>query len=280
MDKLIINLALTGTVFQRNDTPHLPLTPEEIAQDCARCAALGATIFHLHARDEEGLPTCRADVYQEIIRQVRRLAPEVIICVSTSGRFFREFQERAAVLDLEGGAKPDMASLTLGSHNFSTQASMNAPEMIRSLALKMAARVIRPELEIFDLGMLDYADYLIKKGILQPPFYCNLILGSRGTLAATPYNLAHLAHSLPPGAVWAGAGLGRFQFFINSLAIAMGGHVRVGLEDNLFLDREKEVLATNADLVGRLVRVAQAVGREVATPAEARRLLGLPQAPG
>jgi 3-keto-5-aminohexanoate cleavage enzyme len=279
MDNLIINLALTGTVFQRNDTPHLPLTPEEIARDCARAAALGVAIFHLHARDREGRPTWQPEVYREIIRQVRHLVPEAIICVSTSGRIFHDFHERAAVLELDGNAKPDMASLTLGSHNFSAQASVNDPGMILALAERMRKRGIKPELEIFDLGMMDFAHYLIRKDILRPPFYYNLMLGSRGTLAATPDNLVRLTGSLPQGAVWAGAGLGRYQFFVNSMAVTMGGNVRVGLEDNLYLDREKKVLATNEDLVRRIVRVAEAVGRHVASPPEARRLLGLSQAP-
>jgi len=279
MDNLIINLALTGTVFQSNDTPHLPLTPEEIARDCARGAALGVAIFHLHARDSEGRATWQPEVYREIIRQVRHLVPEAIICVSTSGRIFRDFHERAAVLELDGDAKPDMASLTLGSHNFATQASVNSPDMILALAKRMRQRGIKPELEIFDLGMLDYAHALIRKDILKPPFYFNLILGSRGTLAATPDNLVRLTRSLPQGAVWAGAGLGRYQFFVNSMAITMGGNVRVGLEDNLYLDPEKKVLATNEALVRRIIQVAQAVGRQVASPTEARRLLGLSQAP-
>ena len=279
MDNLIINLALTGTVFQRNDTPHLPLTQEGIARDCDRAAAQGVALFHLHARDSEGRPTWQPEVYRGIILQVRHLVPEAIICVSTSGRIFRDFHERAAVLELDGDAKPDMASLTLGSHNFAADASVNSPDMIIALARRMRQQGIKPELEIFDLGMLDFAHYLIRKDILRPPFYFNLMLGSRGTLAATPDNLVRLTRSLPPGAVWAGAGLGCYQFFVNSMAVTMGGNVRVGLEDNLFMDQKKQVLATNEDLVGRIVRVAQAVGRQVASPPEARRLLGLPQAP-
>jgi uncharacterized protein (DUF849 family) len=151
--------------------------------------------------------------------------------------------------------------------------------MILSLAERMRQRGIKPELEIFDLGMLDCAHALIRKDILTPPFYFNLILGSRGTLAATPENLVHLTRSLPGKAVWAGGGLGRYQFFVNSMAITMGGNVRLGLEDNLYLDWGKKVLATNEALVSRIIGVAKAVGRQVATPSEVRRLLGLPPAP-
>lgn len=275
LPKLIINLALTGIVPTKADNPHVPLTPEEIAEDCHQCYQAGASVFHLHARDEEGNPTYRAEVYRTIISQVRRRCPEAILCVSTSGRKFTSFEQRSEVLDLEGDVKPDMASLTLGSHNFPKQASMNAPHMIRALAERMKERGIVPELEIFDFGMIDFAKYLVHKKVLEEPFYFNLLLGSLGTVSATPFHLATMASSLPPGAVWAGAGIGRFQFFINTLAIAMGGHVRVGLEDSIYLDVNKERLATNLELVQRLVGVARAIHREVATPREAREIIGL-----
>jgi uncharacterized protein (DUF849 family) len=200
----------------------------------------------------------------------------VIVCVSTSGRVFKSFEQRAEALDLDGELRPDMASLTLGSLNFPKQASVNDPEMIRRLAERMRERGIVPELEVFDLGMLDYAKYLIARGVLKPPFYVNLLLGSLGTLAATPFHLATLVMSLPPGATWAAAGIGRFQFDVNAMAITMGGHVRVGLEDNLWMDAAKERPATNVALVGRLVRLADAAERPVATPDEARSLIGLP----
>jgi 3-keto-5-aminohexanoate cleavage enzyme len=276
--KLILNLAGTGMVPTKAQNPALPVTPAEIAEDCARCRALGASIFHLHARDEQGQPTWRAEIYREIVLRLRARCPDAIICVSTSGRNFKELAQRAAVLDLDGDAKPDMASLTLGSLNFPTQASVNEPAMIRALAECMRERGIVPELEVFDFGMLDYAHYLIEHGVLQPPYYVNLLLGSLGTLSATPFNLAALVNALPrqPGATWAGAGIGRFQFFVNSLAITMGGHVRVGLEDNLYMDAEKRRPASNPALVERLVRLAEAAERPIASPAETRALIGLP----
>ena len=159
--------------------------------------------------------------------------------------------------------------------NFPKQASVNEPEMIRRLASAMQARGIVPELEIFDMGMLDYAHYLIGKGILQPPFTFNLLLGSLGTLAATPLNLALLVERLPAGAFWSAAGIGRFQFEMNALGSVFGGHVRTGLEDNLYLDPLKRELATNELLVQRLARLAEAAGRSLAAPEEARALIGL-----
>ncbi len=149
--------------------------------------------------------------------------------------------------------------------------------MIRDLALAMGRNGIVPEIELFDLGMVDYSHYLIRKRILAKPFYCNLLLGSLGTLNATPSNLVAMVQALPTGTVWSATGIGRFQFYINCLAITMGGHVRVGLEDNLYYDGDKKQLATNPGLVDRLVTVAQAIGRQVACPNEARSLLGLPE---
>ncbi len=257
------------------DNPHVPLTYKEIADDCARCYGAGASIFHVHARDDEGRPTYLRQRYREVLLAVRERCPDAILCVSTSGRTFKEFEQRSAVLDLKGDAKPDMASLTLGSMNFPKQSSVNEPAMIQSLAAKMRDRGIVPELEIFDFGMVDYAKYLIDRNILRPPYYFNLLLGSLGTLSATPFALATLASQLPHGATWAGAGIGRFQFPVNSMSITMGGHVRVGLEDNLHLDSEKRHLASNLALVERVAKLAVAAERPIATPGEARRIIGL-----
>jgi uncharacterized protein (DUF849 family) len=276
---LIVNAALTGMVPTKADNPNVPVTPAEIAADAERCHAAGAAIVHVHARDEEGRPTYRASVYAEIIAAVRERCPDVIVCVSTSGRVFRSVEQRAEVLDLDGELKPDLASLTLGSLNFPTGASVNDPATIKALAHRMQERGVVPELEVFDLGMVDYATYLIERGVLGPPFYLNILLGSLGTLSATPLNLASVVTALPRGATWSGAGIGRFQFFVNSLAIAMGGHVRVGLEDNLWLDTDKERPASNLALVERLVTLARASRRTVATPAEARALIGLQASP-
>ena len=274
-EPLIINLAATGIVPTRADNPSLPVTPAQIAEDCRVCVAAGATIVHLHARDKDEQPTSRREVYREVIARVRLAAPEAVVCVSTSGRLVRNVEARADVLELDGDEKPDMASLTLGSMNFPRQASVNDPDTIRYLAEKMASNGIVPELEIFDIGMLDYAHYLIDRGVLKEPFYFNLLLGSLGTLSANPMNVALLVSRLPAGATWAGAGIGRFQLRMNALAVAMGGHVRVGLEDNLYMDTEKRELATNLALVQRVAGIARSLGRRMATPAEVRHRIGL-----
>lgn len=273
---LIINVAPTGMVPTTSDNPAIPVTAEAIAADCAACYAAGGSIFHLHARNSDESPTYWSEVYRGIILAVRSRCPDAIVCVSTSGRTHKTFEQRSEVLDLDGDAKPEMASLTLGSMNFPKQASINEPSMIKGLADRMREREIVPELEVFDFGMLDYSKYLIGRGILREPFYFNLLLGSLGTLSATPFHLAMLVNSLPAGSTWAGAGIGGFQFAVNAMAVTMGGYVRIGLEDNLYMDREKRRLATNAGLVERIARLARAADRELATPEEARAIIGLP----
>jgi len=277
VNELIINLAPTGMVPTTADNPAVPVNAETIANDCVSCRGAGASMFHLHAREENQAPTWRSDVYREIVLAVRSRCPDAIIVVSTSGRTHGAFEQRSDVLNLDGAAKPDMASLTLGSLNFPKQASVNEPSMIRRLADTMREREIVPELEVFDFGMLDYAKYLIERRVLREPFYFNFLLGSLGALSATPFNLASLVMQLPSGATWAAAGIGRFQFAMNSLAVVTGGHVRIGLEDNLYLDAAKQRPATNCELVQRISRLAEVAERPVATPAEARAIIGLPQ---
>ncbi len=276
MQPLIINAALTGMVPQKSHSPSVPISPEEIVADARRCVDAGATILHLHAREKDGSPTYREEVYAEIFQGVRERCPEVLISGSCSGRIHGEFWQRSQVLNLQ----PDLASLTLGSLNFPKQASVNAPDMVQRLALGMQERGIIPELEIFDLGMVDYARYLIDEGFIEPPFYANILLGSLGTLAATPDNLCTVVRALPSGTIWAAAGIGRFQFFVNSLAVTMGGHVRVGLEDAIYFDWRTKRLATNAGLIDRIVRLAHAAGREIATSDQTRHTLGLPPTDG
>jgi 3-keto-5-aminohexanoate cleavage enzyme len=273
MNPLIINAALTGMVPMRRDNPHVPLTPAEIIADVKRCRDAGATIVHLHAREPDGAATYKKEIYAEIFAGVRAECPELLISGSCSGRNFGEFWQRSQVLDLV----PEFGSLTLGSLNFPSQASVNAPQMIEQLALAMKARGIVPELEIFDLGMAEYAHYLIKKQVLQPPYYANILLGSLGMLGATPDNLCTVIRALPAGTTWSATGIGRFQYFINCLAVTMGGHVRIGLEDALYVDWETKKHATNAGLIDRVVKVARAYGRDIATPEQTRAIIGMPR---
>lgn len=274
-DELIVCLAPTGMVPTRADSPHVPFTPEEVAADVRRCRDAGAAIVHLHPRNDLGEPTQSPERAAELIAAVRAATPDIVINITTSGRRNPELAARAAVLDLDGPVRPEMASLTLGSLNFPKQVSVNDPATIQGLAERMRDRGIVPEWEVFDFGMLDYASYLRQRGLLGDPVYVNLLLGSLGTAAATPLNLALMVDRLPPGATWAGTGIGRYQFAVHRLAIAMGGHVRVGLEDNLWYDDARTELATNPRLVERVVRLGQAMGREPASPDAVRTRLGI-----
>ena len=272
MEPLVINAAVTGMVPMRADSPHVPITPEEIIADVRRCRDAGATVMHLHAREPDGEPTYKKEIYQEIFQGVREHCPEVLISGSCSGRLYGEFWQRSQVLELQ----PDFGSLTLGSLNFPRQASINAPGMVQQLALAMKERGIVPELEVFDMGMADYSHYLIKKAILVPPFYANILLGSLGSMNATAENLCAIVRALPEGVTWSATGIGRYQFFINCLAVTMGGHARVGLEDALFYDWKTKELATNAGMIERVVCLARAAGREIATAEQTRQIIGMP----
>lgn len=274
-DPLIVNVALTGMVARRADSPNVPLSVAEIVDDGAACVAAGASILHLHARGEDGLAAWRRQAFEPILAGLRARCPEAILCVTTSGRDVPELAKRADVLELEGDAKPDMASLTLSSLNFRTAASVNAPTTIVALAGAMAERGIRPELEIFDLGMAYVASELLHRGVLHEPLYCNLMLGGPSTAPATAAALTELAQLLPPGTTWAAGGLGAFQLPMNAVAVFTGGHVRTGLEDNLWLDAGRRRPATNAGLVERVVELARIAERRLATPIEARARLCL-----
>lgn len=275
MDPLIINVCLTGAVSTKQENPHLPVTQEEIIEDAHRVLSSGASMLHIHGREPDGTPTWRPERVAPVFEAIRKEHPHAILVATTTGRVFPDFEHRASVLELDGQAKPDMASLTLGSMNFPKSASVNSPQTIERLAGVMTDRGIRPELEIFETGMLHYARYLMRKGVLPTFCYANFLLGSLGTAPARMLDLALLVRDLPEGWVWAGAGIGRYQLSMNGAAVVMGGHVRVGLEDNLFFDPQKQILATNPMLVERVVRMAEAFGRRIATQAEARAVLKL-----
>ncbi|MGA3171651.1 MAG: 3-keto-5-aminohexanoate cleavage protein [Chthoniobacteraceae bacterium] len=268
MNGLILNACLTGMVTSKERNPHVPISPGEIVRDALAVGRAGAQIVHIHARGAEGLPTWEPAVYREIIDGIRAEAPELVICASTSGRLWSEREKRAAVLMLERG--PDMGSLTLGSMNFSRQASVNPPEDILYLLDLMNERGIKPEIEIFDLGMVDFLGRLVAEGRVKKPIYANILLGNRGTADATELNLRFMVSRLPAGCVWAACGIGKHQLPMNRLAVAMGGHVRVGLEDNLYMDTASKEPATNLALMQRVVAAAREMGREPMGKADAR----------
>ncbi|MDF2659986.1 MAG: kce [Paenibacillus sp.] len=278
MKKLIINFAPTGMIPTKEMTPHVPIEPQEIVADVAECVRLGVSMVHLHARDPGGSPTFRKETFAEIISGIRGKHPELIIVVSTSGRNVSEFEKRSDVLNLQGDLKPDMASLTLSSLNFSRSASVNSPETIIALASKMKQNGIKPELEIFDLGMVNYAKYLIRKGLLEPPYYFNILLGNVATAQATLMHAGLIISELPPDSYYALTGIGNDQKRMNALGVIEADGVRVGLEDNIWSNRERQELATNVSLVRQVAGLAAAYGRPIASAAEVRTMLKLKRA--
>jgi uncharacterized protein (DUF849 family) len=256
-------------------TPHVPITPEEIARDVERAAAIGITSVHLHARGADEAPTWEREVYARLVGGVRERVPDVVINVSTSGRTWSELEKRADCLSLDDDLKPDLASLTLSSLNFLNGASVNAPEVIIGLATIMRDRGITPELEIFDFGMLNYAHVLAHKGLLPGAIVANLFFGNVAGMQATLGEVGLAVERLAPGAIWSGAGLGDYQLTAQSLSIAAGGGVRVGLEDGIYHDRARTTLATNPGLVERVHSLLDVHQRRAMKPAELRaRLAG------
>jgi 3-keto-5-aminohexanoate cleavage enzyme len=278
---LIVNFAPTGMIPTKDMTPHVPVSVSEIVEDVHEAWEIGITMVHLHARDERsGEPTYRPEVYQAIIERIRGFSKDLVVCVSLSGRTFQEFEKRAAPLQLDGDAKADMGSLTLSSVNFNHTASISSPDMIQALAREMVRRGVLAELEAFDIGMINYARYLEKKGVLEPPHYFNLLLGNIACAQADLLHAGLMVRDLPPHSVWSMAGVGNAQWMMNAIAIAAGGGVRVGLEDNIWYDSSRTRLARNVDLIRRIHRLAEANERKIMAPRQLRSLLGLQEGSG
>ncbi len=273
---LILNFTPTGMIPTKEMTPHVPISVEEIVEDVRRAVDIGITMVHLHARDAAtGKSTYKAEVFGEIIAGVRSFSKDLVVCVTLSGRNIHEFEKRAEPLQLEGDLKPDMGSLTLSSLNFNRVASVNSPEIIQKLANEMRSRGILAELEAFDAGMINYGKYLERKGILESPHYFNLLLGNIACAQADLLHTGIMIHDLPDNSFWSLAGIGNYQWMMNSIAIVSGGGVRVGLEDNIWFDTARTRLASNSDLLLRIHRLAEATERRVMLPAKLRELLNL-----
>lgn len=276
-EPLIVNLAPTGAVANAGKNPHVPISEETIVQDVAACADLGISIVHLHVRDEAGQPSSEMGRFGSLIERVRALPQggDLVLCATTSGRHGQTAEQRAAVLDLKGPLKPDMASLTLSSLNFVAGASVNAPDTIRFLARRMLDRGIKPELEVFDLGMVHFAKVLINEGLIKPPYYFNLLLGNVAGAQVGLSDIAALVSQLPAESYWSLGGIGRFQKPALGLGCIMAPGVRIGLEDNLWSDSDRRVAATNPGMVRWLSQLAQAYGRSFARAQDVRAMLGL-----
>ncbi len=270
MEKLIITIAPTGSVPKKKDTPYLPITPDEIAETAYLCEQEGASVIHLHCRDENENPTSDYEIFQETVDKVRSRT-ELVIMVSTSGVAGKSDSDRAEPLR----TNPELASLTTGTLNFSGRTPsiiyMNSWETVTFLAREMLKRNIKPELEAFDVGFIFQGKKLVQQNLVKSPPLFQLVLGVDGGIPGTPDNLLHMIRQLPEEAIFTVAGIGRTQLDMSTLSIIQGGHVRIGLEDNIYYSKGK--LAPNEDFVARTVRIAQDLGREVATPDEVRSTL-------
>ncbi|MBA4494022.1 3-keto-5-aminohexanoate cleavage protein [Paenactinomyces guangxiensis] len=268
MEKLIITAALVGAEVTREDTPYLPVTPVEIGEAAAEAREAGASIVHIHVRDENGAPTQDRNMYRRAIEEIEKRC-DVVVQVSTGGAVGMSIEERIEPLSL----RPEMASLTTGTVNFGDGVFMNTPEQLVAFAEEFERYGVRPEFEIFEVGMIANAMKLVKKGYFTGHLHFDFVMGVPGAIPATADHLLHMIKQLPEGATWSVAGIGRAQLPMAVLGIVLGGHVRVGLEDNIYY--RKGELATNAQLVERVARIAGELNREIATPDETRRMLCL-----
>jgi 3-keto-5-aminohexanoate cleavage enzyme len=268
MNPLIVTVAPVGAELTPEQTPHLAVKPEQLGDVAAKCQQAGASIIHVHCRNDDASNTHDVGRFKEAYDEIRARS-DLIVQFSTGGAIGMTPEERAGVLDLH----PEMATLTCGSVNFGDDIFENSFPIMRAILKKMNELGVRPELEIFDKGHLSNARKLERERLLKFPQHVDFVLGVPGGLDATVSNLCDLVDSLPPGCTWSVAAIGRAQLPMTTAAIAMGGHVRVGLEDNIYYSKGK--LATNDELVARVVRIAGELGRPVATPAKAREILGL-----
>jgi len=269
LDKLIITVALTGNVPTKKMNPNLPVTPTEIAADVNLCADAGAALFHVHARDYEQKPTLDITVYRRIVAAVKKKAPDVILQLSTGARAGTDPEARVNPVRL----LPEMASFTTGSNNLPGIVYANSPEFISYLATVFRDTGVKPEIEVFEAGMINNATFLQKKGLIAAPLHFDFVLGAPGAMPASVKNLVFLSESIPAGSTWTVAGIGKFEISMAVAAIVMGGHVRIGLEDNLKMPGGSP--ASNPRLVEKIVAIAREVGRDIANPAEARKILAL-----
>ena len=272
LEKLIITVAPTGSVPQKSDTPFLPTTPDEIAETAYLCEQEGASVIHVHCRDEQGNPTSDYKLFSETVTKIRKRT-KLVVMVSTSGVAGKSNEERAEPLR----AKPEMGSLTMGSLNFTARKPpavyVNSWETITYLATRMKEMSIKPELEAFDVGFISQGTMLEERELVEGPPHFQLVMGVGGGIPATLGNLLHMRNQLPPNATFTVAGIGRRQFDMTTMAIMMGGHVRVGLEDNIYISKGKQ--ASNEEFVAQTRNIAEQLGRAVADVTDTRRILHL-----
>lgn len=271
MEKLIITAAICGAEVTKEQNPSVPYTIEEIGNEAYSAYKAGASIIHLHVREDDGKSTQDKGRFRDCIREIKSKCEDVIIQPSTGGALGMSNRERLAPVYLD----PEMATLDCGTCNFGfNEVFVNTIETIIEFSNEMVSRNIKPELECFDKGMIDTVLNLNKQGIIQSPMHFNLVLGVPGTLNANPQNLMFLVNNLPKKSTFTITGIGKSQFNMATMAILLGGHVRVGFEDNNYLSKG-HLAKNNGELVEKVVRIARELGRDVATPEESREILNI-----
>ncbi len=271
-NKVIVTAALTGAVTTKKDNPNLPTQPEEIIASALACYEAGAAVVHIHVRDEEDNASMRYDRFEEIVNGIRKTGCPVILNLTSSGGQGFSWEERIKPFK---ELKPELASFDAGTMNWlNSVVFMNEPEFLELCGKEMIAAGVKPEIEIFDMGMLNTAKYYIKKGIIQEPAHFQLCLGAPGGMEATTENLLYLVNHLPENSTWSTFGIGKGANEVMLASLALGGNIRVGLEDNVYYNAGQKA-ESNEQFVRRAARMAEEVGRSLATPEEARAILGL-----
>jgi 3-keto-5-aminohexanoate cleavage enzyme len=270
-DAVIISAATTGSWPRKAQNPNLPTNPEEIAAAAIDAGRAGAAIVHIHVRDDNETVTCDPARYARVRDLIEASGSNVVVNMSTGGGAgTTSDEERMAPVALA----PEIASFDCGSLNFGERVFINSPAFLHELATRMKLYGVKPEIECFEPGHVWNALRLIDEGMLEPPYWFQFVLGVRGGSPPEAKQLQHLVDMLPPGAHWSVCGIGRAQLPLGVMAMAMGGHVRTGLEDNIWY-RKGELAESNAQLVARLRRIAEELGRPIATPEDVRGLLEL-----
>jgi len=273
MQPLIVTAAITGSRTPREKCPHIPILPEEIADSAAEAVRAGASVVHIHVRDPAtALGTQDADLYGRVLDRLAASGTDPVVCLTTSGIPGRNLAHEARFVPL--AFRPELASFDAGSMNLGESVFLNPPDFLEELARRMTAAGTKPELEVFDSGMIGNCLRLLDRGLLAAPLHFQFVLGAAGGAPATPKALVQLVEMIPAGSTWSSIGIGPGHLPVVLTTLALGGHVRVGLEDNIYY-RRGELARSNAQLVERAVRLAAEIGRPVATPAQAREILSL-----
>jgi len=272
MEKLIITVAITGSRITRGTTPYIPITPGEIVASAIECWEAGASIVHIHVRDPlTGLGTQDIGLFRQVVEPLRERT-DLVLCLTTSGIPGRNLpiEERLTPLELE----PELASFDAGSINLGGSVFINTPEFLQAAAVRMREVGVKPELEIFDVGMMVTCLRMREEGYLTDPLHFQFVLGTPWGIPGTPQSLLHLLGYLPERSTWSVIGIGKAHLPMSMMGLILGGHIRVGMEDNVYYERS-ELAKSNAQFVERIVRIAKEYGREVAAPKDARKILSL-----